>query len=49
MAKLKYRCPKAFWKLVYAQGVPHTRLNARVIRFSTTSLDAWIDSRSSAV
>lgn len=48
MALLGYRCPKAFWNLVYTQRVPHVRLNARVIRFPSAGLRDWLQRRSSS-
>ena len=48
MKRLDYHCPKAFWRLVHAQGIPHVRYNARVIKFPEAGLEAWISEHRSA-
>jgi hypothetical protein len=40
-----YKCRKSFWEFVHGNGVPHVRLNARVIRFERGPLEDWIRTR----
>lgn len=47
MRLLGYRCRKAFWQLVHNGGIPHVRLNSRVIRFRRDRVGEWIRQRSS--
>ena len=34
---------RAFWKLVHEQGLPHYRLNGRVIRFRWSECERWLE------
>jgi len=34
---------RAFWKLVHEQGLPHYRLNGRVIRFRWSECEQWLE------
>ena len=34
---------RAFWRLVHEQGLPHYRLNGRVIRFRWTECEQWLE------
>lgn len=47
MARLGYKDRGSFWQLVYREGIPHVRLNRRVIRFPSAGLEAWLQRRSS--
>jgi len=33
---------RAFWKLVHERGLPHFRLNARLIRFRVSDVQSWL-------
>jgi len=33
----------AFWRLVHDQGLPHYRLNSRVIRFRWSECEQWLE------
>jgi excisionase family DNA binding protein len=33
---------RAFWKLVHEHGLPHFRINARVIRFRMSDVENWL-------
>lgn len=46
MQLLRYQNRSAFWQFVYANGVPHVRLNARKIVFDQRHLEEWIRRRS---
>ncbi|MHA3774462.1 helix-turn-helix transcriptional regulator [Verrucomicrobiota bacterium sgz303538] len=39
---LKHR---AFWQAVRDQGIPHYRINARVIRFRMAEIEEWLEFR----
>ena len=41
-ARIGLKSNRAFWQLVYAQGMPHYRLNARVIRFRWSEVEQWL-------
>jgi hypothetical protein len=45
MAFFGYRNRPAFWEFVRRHGVPHIRVNARVIRFDPRALNAWLARR----
>lgn len=45
MRRFGYRCRSSFWQFVRSCGVPHVRLNSRVIRFEPAALEAWIETR----
>lgn len=47
MAMLGYKDRGSFWQAVYREGIPHVRINARVIRFPVDGLDGWLRKRSS--
>ncbi len=47
MKTLGYKDRGSFWQLVYREGIPHVRLNARVIKFPEAGLHDWIRRRSS--
>ncbi|AOS46085.1 hypothetical protein Verru16b_03180 [Lacunisphaera limnophila] len=47
MGILGYKARGSFWDMVYREGVPHVRVNARVIRFPEAALIEWIRRRSS--
>ena len=49
MGLLGYKDRSSFWNLVYSQGIPHIRLNARVIKFPTAALQAWLEKRSNFI
>ena len=49
MSLLGYKDRSSFWNLVCSQGIPHIRLNARVIKFPTAALQAWLEKRSNYV
>jgi excisionase family DNA binding protein len=34
---------RAFWRLVHEQGLPHYRLNGRVIRFRWSEVEQWLE------
>ena len=34
---------RAFWRLVHEQGLPHYRLNGRVIRFRLSECEQWLE------
>lgn len=46
MSALGYSDRSAFWSFVRRYGVPHTRFNARVIRYERSALNAWLAARS---
>lgn len=48
MRILNYKDRGSFWCLVYTQGIPYVRINARTIKFPKAGLDDWIRRRSSA-
>lgn len=33
---------RAFWRLVREAGLPHFKINARVIRFRLADVEAWL-------
>ena len=35
----------SFWQMVHSQGLPHIRINSRVIVFDSAAVDAWLESR----
>ena len=47
MQRLGYNDRGSFWQLVYREGIPHVRLNSRVIKFPAAGLDDWLNRRSS--
>ena len=47
MARLGYKDRGSFWQLVYREGIPHVRLNQRVIKFPSAGLEEWLRRRSS--
>lgn len=47
MARLGYSCRTTFWQFVKREGVPHVRLNARVIKFEAGPLEDWLEKRRS--
>jgi hypothetical protein len=47
MERFGYHDRGAFWTLVHNQGIPHVRLNGRVIKFPSGGLDDWLRRRSS--
>ena len=34
---------RAFWRLVHEKGLPHYRLNGRVIRFRWSECEQWLE------
>lgn len=36
---------RAFWRFVHESGLPHYKLNARVIRFRWSDVEAWLAER----
>ena len=47
MTYLGYKDAGSFRELVYREGIPHIRFNARVIKFPIAGLDDWLNGRSS--
>lgn len=45
MSLLGYKDRGSFWSLVYGKGIPHIRLNARVIKFERSAVDDWLRQR----
>lgn len=36
---------RAFWDALYKQGIPHYRINSRVLRFKMSEVEEWLESR----
>jgi predicted DNA-binding transcriptional regulator AlpA len=47
MARFGYSCRTSFWQMVKREGVPHVRINARVIKFEAGPLEEWLEKRRS--
>ena len=47
MPRFGYKSRAGFWEFVKREGVPHVRLNRRVIKFEPGPLEDWIESRRS--
>jgi predicted DNA-binding transcriptional regulator AlpA len=45
MGRFDYYDRKAFLHFVHAHGVPHIRINARVLRFENSAIEAWLARR----
>ena len=45
MEHFGYRSRGKFWAFVYAEGVPHIRVNPRKIMFNQDALEQWIKRR----
>ena len=47
MPRFGYKSKRGFWEFVKRSGVPHVRLNARVIKFESGPLEDWLEKRRS--
>ena len=44
-ALIGIKSQRAFWDAVHRGGIPHYRINARVIRFRLSEVEAWLAER----
>lgn len=44
-AKLLGLKGRAFWDVTHNQGLPHYRINSRVIRFRMSEVEQWLSAR----
>jgi predicted DNA-binding transcriptional regulator AlpA len=45
IARLLSLKQRAFWEAVHREGIPHYRINARVIRFRLSEVERWLQTR----
>jgi predicted DNA-binding transcriptional regulator AlpA len=43
--KLGLKSARAFWDLVHRTGIPHYKLNNRVIKFRWSEVEEWLKER----
>ena len=41
--RLGIRSDRSFWAMLHRSNLPHYRLNARVIRFRLSEVEAWLE------